>query len=106
MSLTSRDSMLSQAPSAYQQRQWTGYMCFVVYNRPQLRKDHPELSPKDILKVAGQKWNTLTQEEKTLWGNEASHANSNRVNINDNMKTPWEGGVRSSQMYKASRKQT
>ena len=75
-------------------------MCFVVYNRPQLRKDHPEKSPKDILKIAGQKWNTLTDAEKQIWGNEACHANSNRVNINDNMKTLWEGGVRSTQMFK------
>ena len=78
-------------------------MCFVVYNRPQLRKDHPDVSPKDILKIAGQKWNTLTQDEKTLWGNEASHANNHRVNINDNMKPTFEGGHRSSGLFRPSK---
>ena len=65
-------------------------MCFVVYNRPQLRKDHPEVNPKDLLKIAGQKWNTLLAEEKVLWDKEASHANTHRTNLNDNMKTFWE----------------
>ena len=87
-----------------QQRQWTGYMCFVVYNRPQLRKDHPEASPKDILKIAAQKWNTINGEEKQIWGAEAGQANQNRVNLNDNMKTFGEGGYRTSGMIKPSAK--
>jgi len=32
---------------------WTGFMCFTIYNRPQLRKDHKDSAPSDLLKLAG-----------------------------------------------------
>ena len=53
-------------------------MCFVVFNRPQLRADHPDLAPKELLKLAGQKWNTLSASEKQKWTDESIVANKRR----------------------------
>ena len=62
-------------------------MCFVIYNRPQLRKDHPEGAPKDMLRLAAQKWNALSTGEKDKWNTEARLANLRRDHDPSTSKT-------------------
>ena len=72
-----REKFLSSSEQ-FKIKSWTGYMCFVVFNRPKLRKENPDVQPRDILKLANDKWNAQTKEEKGLWGNEAIEANRRR----------------------------
>ena len=51
-------------------------MFFVVYSRPKLRKENPGVPAKDILKMASERWETLTANEKDLWSKEATNANN------------------------------
>lgn len=74
----SQREKLLQSAEQFKVQSWTGYMCFVVHKRPELRKQNPNVPPKDILKIAGQLWSRLSDEQKEGWGNEAEVANNRK----------------------------
>jgi hypothetical protein len=50
-------------------------MAFCVYYRQEIRKLEPKLSSVEITKLIGTKWNSLTDEEKKQWKEEADRLN-------------------------------
>jgi len=53
-------------------RPMTAYFYFAADIRPQLKEDHPDLKVTDLAKLTGQKWKTLSDDEKQLFNDLAS----------------------------------
>ena len=49
----------------------TGYVRFLNEHREKFREEHPEMPFHEVTKVLGQKWTSMTQEEKQQYLEEA-----------------------------------
>jgi hypothetical protein len=47
------------------------FFLFVNDRRPKLKKEHPELDGKEVLKRVSEEWNSLAEKDKKPWENKA-----------------------------------
>lgn len=53
-----------QVSSAPPVRSRSSYILFTMEIRPQVVRDHPDAPPKEIMRAMGNKWSSLSEEEK------------------------------------------